>query len=529
MQAVAQKIIRTIPARKDPFSKLELNSLRRRRVAGYGRVSTDSDEQLTSYEAQIDYYTNYIKSKPEWEFVRVYADEGITGTNTKNRNEFNEMIDDALDGKIDLIITKSVARFARNTVDTLTTVRKLKEKGIEIFFETEGIYTLDSKGELLLTIMSSVAQEESRKISENVRWGNGKRMQDGKFSLAYKSFLGYEKGENDTLKVNSKEAETVKLIYKLFLQGKSPSAIARILTSNKIPSPMKKEKWSQSTVQSILTNEKYRGDALLQKCYTVDFLSKKRKINDGEVPQYYIENSHEAIIDPEIFEAVQNELKVRQALELRNSTIYTFSSKLICGDCGSYFGSKLWHSNDKYRCRVWQCNQKFKNKVKCQTPHLKEEQIKNIFIEAFNKLMSDKSALISDCTTIINELYDTSEIDLKIEKLLIEKEKIEANVKKLVLKNATTILNQDDYNIEYNKFSEKFESLKQKISDLEKQKAVQATKLSQVETFLKKIDKTETFLDEFDEELWFSLVKNITVNANGTAVVVFKNGAEIKI
>ena len=247
------------------------------KVAAYARVSTDTEEQISSYEAQVDYYTRYIKSKNNWEFIEVYTDEGISATNTKKRDGFNRMIKDALDKKIDLIVTKSVSRFARNTVDTLTTVRKLKEKGVEVYFEKENIYTLDSKGELLITIMSSIAQEESRSISENVTWGQRKRFADRKVSLPYKNFLGYEKGKDGVPKIIEKEAKIVRLIYRLFLEGKTISAITKHLTDNKIPTPAGKEKWYTTTVRSILTNEKYKGDALLQKCYTIDFLTKKTR------------------------------------------------------------------------------------------------------------------------------------------------------------------------------------------------------------------------------------------------------------
>lgn len=243
----------------------------KRKVAAYARVSTDNEEQLSSYAAQVDYYTRYIKSKMEWDFVDIYTDEGITATNTKKRDGFKRMVKDALDGKIDLIVTKSVSRFARNTVDTLTTVRKLKEKGIEVYFEKENIYTLDSKGELLITIMSSLAQEESRSISENTTWGQRKRFADGKVSLPYKKFLGYERGEDGIPQIVEKEAKIVRLIYRLFLEGRTTTGIATHLTRLKVPTPAGKEKWTTSTIKSILTNEKYKGDALLQKSYTVDF------------------------------------------------------------------------------------------------------------------------------------------------------------------------------------------------------------------------------------------------------------------
>lgn len=278
------RAVTMIPATKNKFTALPIASIAKRRVAGYARVSTDSDEQFTSYEAQIDYYTKFIKAREDWEFVTVYTDEGISATNTKHRDGFNRMVQDALDGKIDLIVTKSVSRFARNTVDSLTTVRKLKECGTEIYFEKENIYTFDSKGELLITIMSSLAQEESRSISENVTWGQRKRFADGKVSMPYKHFLGYDKGEDGTPVINSEEAETVRLIYQLFLEGKTPAGICNYLDKSGTLTPSGRLKWSQTTVSSILSNEKYKGDALLQKRFTVDFLMKKMKVNEGEVP-----------------------------------------------------------------------------------------------------------------------------------------------------------------------------------------------------------------------------------------------------
>ena len=276
--------VTVIPATRDFHTGISKNSMHKRRVAAYARVSTDHEEQRTSYEAQVDYYSKYIQGRADWEFVKVYTDEGITATNTKHRDGFNEMIEDALAGKIDLIITKSVSRFARNTVDSLITVRRLKEKGIEVYFEKENIYTLDSKGELLITIMSSLAQEESRSISENITWGKRKFFADGKVYLPYKSFLGYEKGEDGLPKIVPDEAEIIRFIYSMFLEGKTTYTIASILTENGISTPRQKVVWQPSTIESILTNEKYKGSALLQNTFTVDFLTKKMKPNEGEVP-----------------------------------------------------------------------------------------------------------------------------------------------------------------------------------------------------------------------------------------------------
>ena len=290
-RAIAPRVT-VLPATRNRFTTAPIASVQKRRVAAYARVSTDSDEQLTSYEAQVDYYTHYIKERPDWTFAGMYADEGISGTNTKRREGFNQMITDALAGKIDLIVTKSVSRFARNTVDSLTTVRKLKEKGVEVYFQKENIYTLDSKGELLITIMSSLAQEESRSISENVTWGCRKRFADGKVSMPYKNFLGYRKGGNGEPEIVPEEAEVVRRIYRLFLEGQTPYGIKQILEAEHIPTPTGKQTWQTATILSILTNEKYKGDALLQKTFCTDFLTKKMKVNEGEVPQYYVENSH---------------------------------------------------------------------------------------------------------------------------------------------------------------------------------------------------------------------------------------------
>lgn len=236
---MTERNVTVIPATKTSIHRMPGPAAKKRRVAGYARVSTDKDEQYTSYEAQVDYYTQFIRKHANWEFVKVYTDEGISGLGTRKRDGFNEMIEDAMSGTIDLIITKSVSRFARNTVDSLVTIRKLKDKGVEVYFEKENIYSLDGKGELLLTIMSSLAQEESRSISENVTWGQRKRFSDGKVSLPYKQFLGYERGEkkDDPPVVNQEQAVIVRRIYRTFMEGKTVGAIAKELTAEGVPTP----------------------------------------------------------------------------------------------------------------------------------------------------------------------------------------------------------------------------------------------------------------------------------------------------
>ena len=350
------RAVTMIPATKNIFSSMPTHSVAKRRVAAYARVSTDSDEQYTSYEAQIDYYTQYIQKREDWEFVKVYTDEGISGTNTKRRAGFNEMVEDALAGKIDLIVTKSVSRFARNTVDSLVAVRKLKEHHVEVFFEKENIFTFDSKGELLITIMSSLAQEESRSISENVTWGQRKRFADGKVTMPFKNFLGYDRGEGGVPVINEQEAEVVRMIYRSFLEGKTAAGICKQLISLGIPTPGGKTKRIQGTVMSILQNEKYKGDALLQKKFTVDFLTKKQKVNEGEVPQYYVEGSHPAIITALDFDRAQAEIARRKSLGHSYSGLSIFASKLICGDCGEWYGTPMMPTAE--RCGAATANSK---------------------------------------------------------------------------------------------------------------------------------------------------------------------------
>ena len=519
----APRAVTVIPATINLRTNDTKNKQVKRKVAAYARVSTDSEEQLSSYEAQVDYYTRYIQSKSNWEFVEVYTDEGISATNTKRRDGFKRMIKDALDKKIDLIITKSVSRFARNTVDTLTTVRKLKEKGVEVYFEKENIYTLDSKGELLITIMSSLAQEESRSISENVTWGQRKRFADGKVNLPYKHFLGYEKGEDGVPKLVEKEAKIVRLIYILFLEGKSASAIAHYLTKEEIPTPGRKSNWCLSTVRSILKNEKYKGDALLQKFYTVDFLTKKKKKNEGEIPQYYVKNSHKAIISPEVYDLVQEEFQKRAIERAHHSCVSCFSSKIVCGECGSYYGSKVWHSNDKYRKVVWQCNYKFKNKQKCSTCHLTEEQIKKEFVKAFNNLIENKEEIIKDAEGTILSLTDTKDIDSQISDLKKEMDVIVRLMRSLVRENSRKAMNQDEYNRKYDAYAEKYDELKNALFRLEEKKQDLKVRRDKIKIFIDNLRGFDKVITEFDERLWNTMVEKLVIHEDDTKEFIFKN------
>ena len=525
----APKNITVIPATINPVTRLPKESKQLRRVAAYARVSTDSEERLTSYEAQVDYYTRYIQDRPDWAFVGIYTDEGISATNTKRREGFNRMVQDALDGKIDLIVTKSVSRFARNTVDSLTTVRKLKDAGVEVYFEKENIWTLDSKGELLITIMSSLAQEESRSISENVTWGQRKRFADGKVSIPYGHFLGYRKGANGLPEIVPKEAEIVRTIYRMFIEGQSTNAIARHLTQQGIPTPAKKTVWQKATVESILRNEKYKGAALLQKSFTVDFLQKKTKVNEGEVPQYYVEHSHEAIIKPAEWDKVQLELARR-----KNSPRYTvcnspFAGKIICGDCGEIFGSKVWHSTSKYRRTIWRCNAKYESGDTCSTPHLYEDDLKQHFITALSQLLTDRTTLLEDGRLILTDLLDTASLDADSNRTLQEMDVVAGMIRQMVNENANQATDQAAYADRYNSLVERYEKLQAEYDALLQQKERRQIQAEAVGRCLDALAALELPQIAYTDSLWNTAVDQVTIFTDDRLVFHFKNGSEVEV
>lgn len=520
------RVITKIPATISRYTSAPIDAPVKRKVAAYARVSTDNEEQLTSYAAQISYYTDYIKGREDWEFVKVYTDEGISGCSTKRREGFQSMVADALAGKIDLIITKSVSRFARNTVDSLTTIRTLKEHNVECYFEKENIWTFDGKGELLLTIMSSLSQEEARSISENVTWGQRKRMADGKVSLAYSRFLGYDKGPDGKMVINPEQAETVKLIYCLFLEGMTPHTIALTLTEKGIKTPGGKDKWSAQTVRRILTNEKYKGDALLQKEFTVDFLTKKTKKNCGEIPMYYIEDDHEAIIDPAVFDMVQQEMERRRNGSSRYSGVSIFSSKIKCGECGGWYGAKVWHSTDKYRKVVYRCNHKYK-KQRCHTPHIMEEEVKATFVQALNRLLTNRDELVSNVKLICDTLSDTSRLEEERQKYADEMTLVADMVQAAMLENARVALDQNEYRRKNDALAERFEEAKKKHDELVEQIIVIQTREQNLRHFQETLESLKGTVTEFNSVVWGALVDYITVYEDGSRTVTFRDGTTI--
>lgn len=416
MQALAQNVT-VIPARRRVGSQRTAAQVQKIRVAAYCRVSTDSEKQETSYEAQVSHYTEYIKSKPEWQMVEVYADDGISGTNTAKRDEFNRMIADCEAGKIDLILTKSISRFSRNTLDCLKYTRKLKALNIAVFFEKENINTMDSKGEVLLTIMASLAQQESESLSANVRMGIQYRNQPGKVQINHNWFLGYTKDAEGNLVIDPEQAEIVRRIYREYLEGASFLQIKRSLEADGIPNGAGHLKWHESNIHQILTNEKYIGDALLQKTYTVSILDKKRAANNGEMPKYYVEDSYEAIIDRDVFMKVKAEIARRANLKPDGkrrvySSKYALSGMVFCGHCRDIYRRVKWN-NRGCKSTVWRCvSRVLKGKMDfdCSARTVKEEALQGAIVTAVNDAYARRNAVTPLLkTNILETVFDDLE------------------------------------------------------------------------------------------------------------------------
>jgi Site-specific recombinases, DNA invertase Pin homologs len=497
----------------------------KKRVAAYARVSTEQDAQQNSYEAQIEYYTNYIQSKPDWVFVEIYADEGISGTSYKNRAGFNRMIDDAKAGKIDLILTKSISRFSRNTVDSLTVTRDLKAKGVEVFFEKENISSMDKTAELVFTMLSSIAQEESRSISENVRWGKQRSMEAGKVYVPYRSFLGYEKGEDGLPKIVPEEAEIVRSIYGRYLEGATLNQIAGELTASGITT-LKGNRWTKDGIRRILTNEKYKGDARLQKTYIDDFLTKQVKINRGERKQWYIHDSHDAIVSPETFELVQKELARRSS---RGGRYYDspFTCKIICGDCGGTYGHKIWNSNRPNREEVWLCDDRYNNENVCSTPRIKDEELERAFIVIENRLLQKRQGFIDDYERDMLPLIGNTDIlDERMSILNEELTELIDQIEKLIQNNAHHAQDQEKYIAQFNELNNKIEEKKAKISSIKKQISDTLTRRENTRIFLDGLKNLDSIIVKFDIPSWHALVDHVKIMPDKSIVFCLRNGCE---
>ncbi len=508
----------------------------RLRVAAYCRVSTEQEEQEGSYQAQVDYYTKKINEDPKWINAGIYADDGKSATSTKKRDDFRTMIKDALDGKIDIILTKSISRFARNTVDALTIIRRLKEKNVAVIFEKEGINTLDATGELLITILSSLAQEESRNISENVRWGIVRKFEKGTVIVNHKKFMGYTKNEDGELVIEPEEAKVVRLIFRLYLEGASLQDIARELQEKNIKTVTGKEEWHTTVILKMLKNEKYMGDALLQKTYTTDFMTKKRVKNEGIVPQYYVEGNHEAIIPKPIFFLVQEEICRRASItktgETRKkkqgskySAQYALTGKVLCGDCGHEYRRVTWARNGKKKI-VWRCSNRLLNGVdKCnQSPTVEESVLHDTIMRAINKVVQNDGDFIGAFRqNVIHVIgnYGKTEKAEKYDELIKEKE---SKIVALIEQHARTGDFGDAGDDAFKKIADEINKLREKqMEERHRKQLVEdyEQRITNMDAFLK---ECATNMIEYDEKLVRRIVSRINILSDNRLQIQLKSG-----
>lgn len=517
------KSVTIIPARTRVGNIASKEVKPKLRVAAYCRVSTDTDEQATSYETQVEHYKAFIQKNDDWEFAGIFADDGISGTNTKKREEFNRMIEECMDGHIDMVITKSISRFARNTLDCLKYIRLLKEKNIPVFFEKENINTMDSKGEVLLTIMASLAQQESESLSNNVKLGLQFRYQNGEVQVNHSRFLGYTKDENGHLIIDKKEAVIVKRIFREYLEGRSLAQIGKGLMADGILTAAGKPTWRPEALKKILQNEKYIGDALLQKTYTVDVLTKKRVKNTGIMPQYYVENNHEAIISRELYTQVQEEMIRRANLHSGQSrkkrvysSKYALSCIVYCPKCGEIYRRVVWNNHGK-RSVVWRCVTRVENGPSaCDAETIRETELQSAVVKAINYALGDKAEMLKT-------LQNNIELVLKEEEEN-STESIDARLRELqqeLLKRANSNKSYDD--------------LANEIDSLRKEKQNAAVDKAEREGVKKRIADMKYFLDsqkgeieEYDEQLVRKMIEKIIVYDDRFAFE-FKSGTSVDV
>ena len=423
MEQTVQRRVRIIPAKRDTDTP-QPGKKKHQRVAAYCRVSTDSEEQITSYEAQKAYYTQKIEENPDWELAGIFADKGLSGTSMKKRENFNKMIAACKRGKIDTILTKSLSRFARNTVDCLETVRMLKAHGIGVIFEKENINTLTESSEFLITLFSGFAQAESESLSKNVTWGKQKSMEAGNVSFQYSKLLGYRRGPDGQPEVDPAEAETVRRIYRRYLDGCSLGQIKAELEADEVPTASGIQGWSYQVIRNILTNEKYMGDALLGKTYVTDCISKKVRKNRGERPQCYVEDNHPAIIPREMFYRVREEMarraSKRKVLQKHGRTErgkysakYALSERLVCGECGSPYKRCTWARNGKKRI-VWRCVSRleFGTKYCRHSATMDEDRLHRAIVEAVNEFAQVKGTVTQSFLDLAGMALENNSPDL---------------------------------------------------------------------------------------------------------------------
>lgn len=527
--------VSVIPASKTMAERL--TKRRKLRVCAYARVSTELEEQENSYETQINSYTEKITSNKEWEFAGIYADEGISGTGTKKRTDFLRMIEDCKKGKIDMILTKSISRFARNTVDCLQYVRLLKSLGVSVVFEKEGINTSELSNEMLLTIMGSFAQAESESISQNVTWAVRKNFKAGKVPMRYKNFLGFRKGDDGKPEIEPKGAEVVVYMYTSIYEGMSIGGLKKSLEAKGILSPSGKKTWTPSTILSILTNEKYMGDALLQKTYTVDFLTKTKRKNNGELAKYYVTDALPAIISKQLFYAVQEELSRRRSKEAngtkmkainkgRYSSQYALTDLLLCGTCGTKYRRTTWSKNGKKKV-VWRCISRLEHGKKyCKdSPTVEENDLHTAIINGINKLIESKEEIRENLrlgliTAISNETEENEEI------IKSRIEELNGEIKDL-LKEITSI--DDEANDErFREITEEVRKLQSKLQERKASKIVDQQQNAKIQEIVKTIENMEYEIEEYDEALIKKIIEKIKIIDKEKIEINFYGGIKIE-
>ena len=502
------------------------------RVAAYARVSTDSDEQEDSFERQVSYYTNLISSNPDWRFVKVYSDPGVTGTRADKRPGFMQMMEDCRQGKIDKIFVKSLARFARNTVDALKYIRELKELGISVFFETHNLDTSTGGGEILLTILAATAEEESRTISKNIKWTYQKKFEKGEFVFNYTNFMGFKKNSDGSFEIVPEEAEIIRRIYREFLNGSAMSEIAKELNSENIPTPCKKYLWRANNIKSILTNEKYYGAVIMGKTFKPDVLSKKRYKNEGQVDSYYLEHALPPIISKETFDLVQYEMKAReeklkigQRIVGKYSNRFPFSKMIRCGCCGEFYvRNSNMRGGDGKNIPCWTCNNHYYDSSSCPQNSISERSIEKAFLVALKELVGDANELKA---ILENAMFEAITNKPTVSKDEIEKELIGLQEEMLELHKKKTqgLLDAKEYATKGQKLAEEIEIKKRKLEDIETETILSQIMEERIDDINKLIDG-EVSLEIFDPVVFRNMVSIIVVNERTKLTFKFKIGVE---
>ena len=535
------KDVEVIKAHNTLSPRARTNFEKRLRVAAYCRVSTDTEDQLNSYKSQVKYYTELIKSKPEWSLAGIYADEAITGTQVKKREDFQRLINDCMNGDVDMVITKSISRFARNTLDTLKYVRMLKDKGVAVFFEEENINTLTMDGELLLVILSSVAQQEVENISANVKKGLKMKMQRGEL-VGFQGCLGYDYNPADkTITINEEEAAVVRYIFQRYTEGAGGSVIAKELENLGYKTKRGSPKWADSTVIGIIKNEKYKGDILLGKTFTVDPISKRRLYNFGEEDQFYIREHHEPIISEEVFEAAQEILRRRAKPRSLNvdgkrekfSRKYAFSCMIECGFCGGTLTRRSWHSSSQYNKAIWQCvvSTKKGKKFCPESKGVDERTIERAFVESYRLLCQNNKDVLDEFMKRTEETLSESNAGKRLAKAERDIHALEVKKNKLVDMRLEDTIDKETYDRKYLDLSSQIEQLQKECESLQDAAETESTMRKRVATFRQTLEQNEV-LDTFDRHIFESIVEKVIVggyDSNGNKdpymiVFVYKTG-----